>query len=66
MTMTMYSHSRPLTVITVRDHRNLQAAWKDLGHHSFLVGTWRCETPLTARQLGRLHRGLRARLVIGE
>jgi hypothetical protein len=47
--------------VEVHDHNSLIAAWEAYGWTG-LVKTFRCRTPLTARQIRRIPAGLRARL----
>jgi len=51
----------PGAVVEVEDLRNLRAAWEDFGWTG-LVASFKCRTPLTARQIRRLPAGLRALL----
>lgn len=52
----------PLSIITVHDHESLRAAWKMYGGVGSCVGNFVITKKLTASQMRRLSKGLRARL----
>lgn len=56
----MYVRTEP-GIVEVVNHRDLLTAWELYGWTG-LVGTFRCRTPLSAREIRRLPAGLRARL----
>jgi len=51
-----------LAAIHVSNEQDARAAWRVYGGPASIVGTFVCESPLTARQLRRLPKGLRERL----
>lgn len=51
-----------LTEIEVADHKNLRAAWRSHGGIDTLVGRFIVRKPLTASQLSRLPKALKAKL----
>ena len=53
-----YMRFNPATV-TVPNHKNLLAAWKQYGGPLSVVGRFIVEKPLTESQLRRLPKGLR-------
>lgn len=55
-----YFRVRP-GIVDVDNHNSLIAAWNAYGWTG-LVKTFRCRTPLTARQIRRLPAGLRSKL----
>jgi hypothetical protein len=54
----MYVRIEAGAVVTVMDHKGLLAAWKQCGPTG-LVGTYKCETPVTDSQRRHLPAELR-------
>lgn len=58
-----YCRITPGTIVSVPDHKNLIAAWKQYGAVG-LVKTFQCDKPLTDAQRRRLPVGLRMALSV--